>query len=89
MATVGNLYGEATYSYCAVEGGVDGIANITLEASNYGEEESVNYVNFVRPTLEAGVSTQDSVDYNLAAGSACINAGNSSNTSLNPGILTN
>ena len=81
--TVGNLYGEATYSYCAVEGGVDGIANITLEASNYGEEESVNYVNFVRPTLEAGVSTQDSVDYNLAAGSACINAGNSSNTSLN------
>ena len=81
--TVGNLYGEATYSYCAVEEGVDGIANITLEASNYGEEESVNYVNFVRPTLEAGVSTQDSVDYNLAAGSACINAGNSSNTSLN------
>ena len=81
--TVGNLYGEATYSYCAVEGGVDGIANITLEASNYGEEESVNYVNFVRPTFEAGVSTQDSVDYNLAAGSACINAGNSSNTSLN------
>ena len=81
---VSNLQGEGTFSYCAIEGDVDGlgIANISLDSANYGEEEELNYVHFVRPTDKAGVSTQDTVDYNLAAGSACINAGNSSNTSL-------
>ena len=79
----GNLYGEATYSYCAVEGGVDGIANITLDSINNGEEEGIYYVNFVNPSDEAGVTLQDSVDYSLAAGSACINAGNPNTTSLN------
>ena len=65
-----------------MEEGVDGIANITLESDNAGETEEANYVNFVRPSDEAGITSQDTVDYHLAAGSACINAGNSNNTSL-------
>ena len=80
---VSNIEGEGTFSYCAVEGGVDGIANITLDAANNGSSSGISYVKFANPTTSAGVTTQNNVDYNLSSGSACINAGNPNTTSLN------
>jgi len=78
---VSNIHGEGTFSYCAVEGGVSGIANITLDSANTGFNSSASYVRFVNPAA-AGI-TQDSVNYRLAAGSVCINVGNPNTTSLN------
>ena len=78
-----NISGDGTFSYCAIEGGHDGIANITLEAENDGVDNTASYVRFVNPTATAGVTTQDSVDYRLDDGSACINMGNPNTTSLN------
>ena len=80
---VSNIEGEGTFSYCAVEGGVDGIANITLDAANNGSSSGTSYVKFANPTTTAGVTTQNNVDYNLSSGSVCINAGNPNTTSLN------
>lgn len=79
---VSNIEGDGTFSYCAVEGGVQGIANIDLASANNGTS-SASYVGFVNPTTEAGVSTQSNVDWNLNSGSACINVGNPNTTSLN------
>ena len=78
-----NISGDGTFSYCAIEGGHDGIANITLEAENDGADNTASYVRFVNPTATSGVTTQDSVDYRLNDGSACINMGNPNTTSLN------
>ena len=78
-----NISGDGTFSYCAIEGGHDGIANITLEAENDGVDNTASYVRFVNPTATAGITTQDSVDYRLDDGSACINMGNPNTTSLN------
>ena len=78
-----NISGDGTFSYCAIEGGHDGIANITLEAENDGVDNTASYVRFVNPTATSGVTTQDSVDYRLNDGSACINMGNPNTTSLN------
>lgn len=80
---VSNIEGDGTFSYCAVEGGVDGIANITLDAANNGSSSGTSYVKFANPTTTAGVTTQNNVDYNLSSGSVCINAGNPNTTSLN------
>lgn len=80
---VSNIEGDGTFSYCAVEGGVDGIANITLDAANNGSSSGTSYVKFANPATTAGVTTQNNVDYNLSSGSACINAGNPNTTSLN------
>ena len=84
MEEAGNIYGDGTFTYCAVEGGTEGeSSNINLEAANSGTTEGAHYVHFVNPTAEAGINPQADADYRLAAGSACINAGNASNTSLN------
>ena len=80
---VSNIEREGTFSYCAVEGGVSGSANITLEAANTGSSSNASYVRFVNPTASAGVSTQSNVDWNLNNGSACINVGNPNTTALN------
>lgn len=80
---VSNIEGDGTFSYCAVEGGVSGTANITLAAVNNGASSNASYVRFVNPTTTAGVSTQNNVDWNLNSGSACINVGNPNTTSLN------
>ncbi len=77
----GNIEGGGTYSYCAVEGGCEGTANISLAASNTGS--GTNHVRFSAPTDSAGVSSQQNRDWRLSAGSVCINAGNAVNTSLN------
>ena len=79
----GNLYGNGTFSYCAIEGGQSGIANIALDTLNNGSNAAASYVRFVNPTSVAGVSSQADVDWNLAPGSACVNAGNPNTTSLN------
>ncbi len=76
-----NIAGAGTYAYCAVEGGREGTANITLEASNQGS--GTGYVRFADPTDTAGITSQQTYDWRLSAGSACINAGNAVNTSLN------
>lgn len=80
---VSNIEGDGTFSYCAVEGGVSGTANITLAAANNGSSSNASYVKFVNPTTTAGVSTQSNVDWNLNSGSACINVGNPNTTALN------
>ncbi len=80
---VSNIEGDGTFSYCAVEGGVSGTANITLEAANTGSSSNASYVKFVNPTTTAGISTLNNVDWNLSSGSACINRGNPNTTSLN------
>ncbi len=78
---VSNIEGGGTYSYCAVEGGIEGTANINLAASNTGT--GTDHVRFAAPSDTAGVTTQQNRDWRLSAGSACINAGNAVNTSLN------
>ena len=78
---ISNLEGGGTYSYCAVEGGCEGIANISLAAANTGS--GTNYVRFAAPTDTAGITAQQNRDWRLSDGSACINAGNAVNTSLN------
>ena len=74
---------NATYAYCAVEGGVDGTANINLDTLNSGDEPGIFYPNFVNPSDTAGIVSDYHYDYSLAAGSACINQGIASTTSLN------
>lgn len=78
-----NLYGTATYAYCAVEDGVDGTANITLDTLNSGDEPGVFYPNFANPSDTVGKVSDYHYDYSLAAGSACINQGIANTTSLN------
>ncbi|MBR0055638.1 MAG: C10 family peptidase [Bacteroidales bacterium] len=74
---------NATYAYCAVEGGVDGTANITLDTLNSGDEPGAYYPNFANPSDTAGAVGNYHYDYTLAAGSACINQGIANTTSLN------
>ena len=81
--TKANLYGTATYAYCAVEGGVDGTSNITLDSLNSGGEAGVFYPNFVNPSDTVGTVNDYHYDYSLGAGSACINQGIANTTSLN------
>lgn len=80
-----NISGSAaTYAYCAVEGGVDGTANITLDTLNNGDEPGLFYPNFVNPSDTAGMVGDPFVyDWNLDEGSACINQGIANTTSLN------
>ena len=80
-----NISGSAaTYAYCAVEGGADGTANITLDSLNYGDEPGLFYPNFVNPSDTAGLVGDPFVyDWNLDEGSACINQGIANTTSLN------
>ena len=78
-----NLSGNASYSYCAIEGGQPGIANITLDSLNNGTASSAFYVRFVNPSAAAGVTTQNNVNYQLSFNSPCVNAGNPNTTSLN------
>ena len=80
---ISNIQNSSTYSYCAVEGGQPGIANITLDSQNNDNSSSVSYVRFVNPSASAGVTTQDDVNYQLLSNSSCINAGNPNTTSLN------
>ena len=74
---------SATYAYCAIEGGAEGTANITLDTLNSGDEPGIFYPNFVNPSDTAGMVNGTDYNYNLAAGSACINQGIASTTSLN------
>ena len=79
-----NISGSnATYAYCAVEGGVEGTSNITLDTLNSGDEAGVFYPNFVNPADTAGKVSGTGYDYSLSAGSACINQGIANTTSLN------
>lgn len=78
-----NIYGDATYSYCAIEGGATGTANITLDSLNSGSDTNAYYPNFVNPSDTAGHVYRNDYDWNLAAGSACINRGIPTTTSLN------
>ncbi len=80
---VANISGESTFSYCAIEGGYEGVQNITLDAANNGTTAGASYVNFIKPTTEAGVTTQTDYDWRPNDGSACINKGNPNTTSLN------
>ncbi|MBP5496578.1 MAG: C10 family peptidase [Bacteroidales bacterium] len=80
---VGNIRNESTFTYCAIEGGHAGVANITLDSLNNGLAPSASYVRFANPSAAAGITTQDNVSYQLSPGSACINVGNPNTTSLN------
>ena len=80
---VANISGESTFSYSAIEGGHDGVQNINIEAANSGSAPGAYYVNFIKPTTVAGVTTQTDYDWRPNNGSACINKGNPNTTSLN------
>ncbi len=80
---VGNIHNESTFTYCAIEGGHAGVANITLDSLNHGIAPSASYVRFANPSAAAGITTQANVSYQLSPGSACINVGNPNTTSLN------
>lgn len=78
-----NICGDATYSYCAVEGGATGTANITLDSQNSGTDPNAYYPNFVNPSDTVGHVILTDFDWNLSANSACINRGIPTTTSLN------
>lgn len=54
-------------TYCAIEGGYSGEGNISLEATNDGNVNTLNYVRFNDPQNE---------DYRLHPTSNCVNTGN-------------
>ena len=58
----------------AVEGGIIGDGNITLNASNSGSHD-VNYPMFVNPTPVAGSGNYGNGDWRLQSGSVCVNRG--------------
>ncbi len=66
-------YGDCTFEYCAVQGGIDGEGNIDLPAENDGEEPGV-FVRFIRPAEGVGVDYEDA-DWSLEPRSICLNAG--------------
>lgn len=63
-----NIYGNGTYTYCAVEEGHNGTGNITLASTNDGFDMSLYYVRFIDPANN---------DFQLHPTSACVNVGNS------------
>lgn len=60
------VYGNGTFTYCAVESGSSGTGNINLNAANDGTSTSYKYVRFVNP---------ENGDFRLMQNSACVNAG--------------
>ncbi|MBR3710232.1 MAG: C10 family peptidase [Bacteroidales bacterium] len=67
------IYGNATFEYCAIQGGMPGECNINLPAENDGEEPGV-FVRFVRPAEGVGAEFTDA-DWNILPTSICLNAG--------------
>ena len=67
------VYGEATFEYCAVQGGMQGEGNIDLPAENDGEEPGV-FVRFTNPATGVGADFTEA-DWNIEPTSICLNAG--------------
>ena len=65
--------GNASFEYCAIQGGSPGEGNINLPAANDGEEPGV-FVRFVRPAAGAGAEYSDA-DWHTESRSICLNAG--------------
>lgn len=78
---VADNYGNLpTGTYNAVEGGMDGAGNITLDAENEGSGYFHPY--FVNPSTTAGVDNSNTEwSWQLADGSVCVNRGD--NNALN------
>ena len=71
--TPSQVTGNASFEYCAVQGGMTGEGNINLPADNDGEEPGV-YVRFVNPTQGVGAEF-DEADWHFEPRSICLNAG--------------
>ena len=67
-------YYDDDIRYSAVEGGILGEGNITLNVSNSGSD-NVNYPMFVSPTPVAGSGNYGAGDWRLQDGSVCVNRG--------------
>ena len=65
--------GNATFEYCAVQGGVSGEGNITLPAENTGNEPGV-YVRFKQPSQGAGAEFTQA-NWDIYPRSICLNLG--------------
>lgn len=77
--TASQMYGSGlSVTYSAVEGGYSGTGNVTLSGLNTGDDV---HPCFASPTEGAGAEFTGG-DWNLAEGSACINAGTNSPTIL-------
>ncbi|MBQ0128384.1 MAG: leucine-rich repeat protein, partial [bacterium] len=71
----GQVFGEGSFSYCAVEGGISGENNIVLNSQNTGN--GCTYPRFENPSLTAGADDEtENVSWRLMENSACINHGN-------------
>ena len=68
------FYYDDDVHYSAVEGGIIGDGNITLNVSNSGSDD-VNYPMFVNPTPVAGSGNYGNGDWRLQSGSVCVNRG--------------
>ena len=65
--------GSCKAEFCAVENGLDGEENISLDADNDGDEPGV-YVRFAHPADGAGADFINN-DWSLQPNSICLNAG--------------
>ena len=65
--------GVGRFTYCAVQGGIDGEGNIDIPAENDGEEPGV-FVRFASPAEGAGTEFTDA-DWHTLSRSICLNAG--------------
>ncbi|MBQ2906448.1 MAG: right-handed parallel beta-helix repeat-containing protein [Bacteroidales bacterium] len=69
-----DYYYDDDIRYTAVEGGILGEGNITLNEDNSGSD-NVNYPMFVSPTPVAGSGNYGAGDWRLQDGSVCVNRG--------------
>ena len=58
---------DGTLSYCAIEGGYEGVGNINLACDNDGSVDTLNYVRFINV---------ENNNFQHRSSSVCINAGN-------------
>lgn len=65
--------GNASFEYCAIQGGGYDQGNINLPAANDGEEPGV-YVRFVSPAAGTGAEYTEA-DWHIDSRSICLNAG--------------
>lgn len=71
--TPNQVTGNASFEYCAVQGGIEGEGNINLPAVNDGEEPGV-FVRFVHPAEGVGAEFEEA-DWHIMSRSICLNAG--------------
>lgn len=65
--------GQSLFTYCAVQGGMQGDGNLDIPEENDGEEPGV-FVRFLQPATQAGITTEET-DWSTDSRSICVNRG--------------